>query len=247
MNIPSSNSKNYYSGFLMRLLGTVICAYATHASAECTIAEGLPDLNCDGVVNVVALGDSFVTGFGDRKLRGNGGYIVRTQNRLSHVTLKAHGVRGLRTGALLKRVRSAFNGSDYQELATDLLAADLVTIDIGRNDRWLFAPPKKAYRNLKRIRTLIQDSIALEQSSYAVVTLAVLMLPNRGSQGPWVAELNEHIIRSHSNATPADLRFDKVSKRLLSADNLHPNSRGYKALSKVYTRYISRRYPRHIP
>lgn len=238
---------NYRGRLVIHLVVVLLCTYATSASAECTTAEGLPDLNCDGIVSVVALGDSFVAGFGDRKLRGNGGYVVRTQNRLSHVALKQHGVRGLRTGALLKRLRSAFTGSDYEELASDLLTADLVTIDIGRNDRWLFGPPKKAYRNLNRIRTLIQESILAQQNSYAVVTLAVLMLPNRGSQGPWVAELNEYIRNSHTKASPADLRFDKVSKRLLSADNLHPNSKGYKALAKVYKRYITRRFPRHIP
>ena len=215
------------------------------AFSQCTTDENLPDRNCDGVVTVVALGDSFVTGFGDRKLRGNGGYVVRAQARLPTSTLKAHGVAGLRTGALLKRIRSAFNGSGYEDMLADILTADLVTIDIGRNDRWLFGPPQKAYRNLKRIQSLLANTVSELQGTSPVVTIAVLMLPNRGSQGPWVAELNEFIKASHSTSSPADLRFDRVSKRLLSSDNLHPSSKGYRALAKVYARYITRQYPRH--
>lgn len=215
------------------------------AHADCSSESGLPDLNCDGSTKVVALGDSLVTGVGDKKLRGNGGYVVRAQNRLPMVTLIGHGQAGLRTGPLLKRLRASFAGTAYQEIARDLLDADFISIDIGRNDRWLFGPPQKAFRNLERIRTLIKQQVHDQAGFTPVITLSVLLLPNRGSQAPWVKELNSHIMLSHSTNKPADLRFDKVSKRLLSSDNLHPTSKGYIALSKVYTRYITKKYPRH--
>lgn len=239
--------KNTLSSMRLRKSITLIASIAgiSFAHADCTIDAGLPDLNCDGNVNVVALGDSLVTGVGDKKLRGNGGYVVRTQKRLPHVSLFAHGQAGLRTGPLLKRLRTSFSGTAYQEIAEDLLNADLISIDIGRNDRWLFGPPKKAYRNLQRIRTLIKQNIQDQTGFAPVIVISVLLLPNRGAQAPWVKELNSYIERSHSPSEPADLRFDKVSKRLLSPDNLHPTSKGYNALSKVYARYITKKYPRY--
>jgi lysophospholipase L1-like esterase len=72
-----------------------------------------------------------------------------------------------------------------------------------------------------------------------------LLLPNRGSQGPWVKELNEIILESHTTAHPADLRFDQVSKRLLSPDSIHPTSKGYAAISKVFISYLKHEYPEH--
>lgn len=234
---------------LVRLLQSIILATSItgicSAQADCTGESGLPDRNCDGNVKVVALGDSLVTGVGDKKLRENGGYVVRAQRRLPLVAFFAHGQAGLRTGPLLKRLRTSFDGTAYQEIAADLLDADFISIDIGRNDRWLFGPPKKAFRNLQRIRTLIKQRIQAQAGFSPVITLSVLLLPNRGAQAPWVKELNSYIMRSHSTSTPADLRFDRVSKRLLSSDNLHPTSKGYNALSKVYARYITKKYPRY--
>lgn len=231
--------------FLKSILLVASITGLSSAHADCSSDSGLPDLNCDGSVKVVALGDSLVTGVGDKKLRGNGGYVVRTRNRLPLLTLIGHGQAGLRTGQLLKRLQASFAGTAYQEIAGDLLDADLISIDIGRNDRWLFGPPKKAFRNLERIRALIKQQVQNQADFTPVITLSVLLLPNRGSQAPWVKELNSHIMRSHSTNDPADLRFDKVSKRLLSSDNLHPTSKGYNALSKVYSRYIITAYPRH--
>jgi lysophospholipase L1-like esterase len=69
------------------------------------------------------------------------------------------------------------------------------------------------------------------------------MLPNRGSQGPWVKSLNDLLVGSDSLTAPADLRFDKVSKRLLLPDQLHPSPRGYSALSKTLVQYLQKVLP----
>jgi hypothetical protein len=58
-------------------------------------------------------------------------------------------------------------------------------------------------------------------------------------------ELDALILKSHSAEAPADLRFDLVSKRLLSADQIHPTSKGYQALADVFVKYILRQYAQH--
>jgi hypothetical protein len=102
-----------------------------------------------------------------------------------------------------------------------------VVLDLGRNDRWLFGLPSEALKNLKTIRQLIQGSIKKRTGVAPVVVIAVLMLPNRGAQGPWVKELNGLIFKSHKVSSPANLRFDLVSKRLIGADQIHPTFEAY--------------------
>jgi len=76
-----------------------------------------------------------------------------------------------------------------------------------------------------------------------MVVIATIMLPNRGSQAPWVKEFNGIIIRNNKRTDPTDLRFDLVSKRLLSADQLHPTSQGYEALAKTFVNYLLKKLP----
>src|SRR5690606_39037339 len=102
-----------------------------------------------------------------------------------------------------------------------------VVLDLGRNDRWLFGPPIETFRNLKRAVTQIKKYTKDSAGLSPLIVTAVMMLPNRGSQGPWVKELNGYILRSNTLQDPSDLRFDLVSKRLLSKDQIHPTPQGY--------------------
>ena len=72
------------------------------------------------------------------------------------------------------------------------------------------------------------------------------MYPNRGSQAPWVKELDALIVKSSTQSSPADLRFDAVSKKLLSGDQIHPTSKGYAAMAEVFTKYLKTVFPKHV-
>jgi lysophospholipase L1-like esterase len=218
----------------------------TAAAAACPLVEGLPDYNCDGKAAIVVLGDSLVSGVGDTKNGNQGGYVLRTQTRFPGASVVNQGVPGLRTETLLKNLRRAFANITTSKLGQDLLAADLVVLDLGRNDRWSFGPPAATLRNLKRLRQSIQSSVPRNGGVAPLVVTAVLMSPNRGSQSPWVKELDALIEKSHSTEYPADLRFDLVSKRLLQPDNIHPTSKGYAAMAKVFISYLLNNYPDHV-
>lgn len=219
---------------------------ATSATAfACPDVGGLPDVNCDGKASVVVVGDSIVYGVGDTKNDGKGGYVLRTQRAFPEATFFDRGIPGLRTVPLLQKLKKAFATPTESDFAQELLNADLVVLDVGRNDRWLMGLPSATFRNLKKARSTIEDSTIAQNGTAPLIVLAVLMLPNRGSQGPWVKELNEIILSSHSKAHPADLRFDLVSKRLLSSDSIHPTSKGYTAISKVFISYLKNEYPEY--
>lgn len=218
----------------------VLTSATAHA---CPKVGRLIDFNCDGAARIVVLGDSLVAGFGDTVHDNQGGYVLRAQGRLPEAVISNFGVPGLATRQLLLSIESAFDGSGDPLLAEALVKADVVILDLGRNDRWLMGPPAETFRNLKRISALVRKRVLATVETAPLVVTAVLMLPNRGSQGPWVKELNALIAKIHTNEAPADLHFDLVSKRLLSTDQIHPTPKGYTALATTFVRYILQRLP----
>lgn len=232
----SSLTRRKSSVLLYALLHSCLAA---SVAAACPKINGLPDYNCDEKLDIAILGDSFTYGFGDTKNGNKGGYVFRTEKKYRQVNFYNGGQQGLRTLKLLSDVTAAFK-EKKGPLYTALIESDVVFLDLGRNDRWLFGTPEATFRNLKRIASTIKSKVQNTTGVAPLVITAVLMLPNRGSQGPWVKELNEIIFRSNSKSAPADLRFDLVSKRLIGTDQIHPTSEGYAALTKTFISYLSK-------
>jgi lysophospholipase L1-like esterase len=214
--------------------------------SACPKVAKLPDFNCDGEARIVVMGDSLVFGFGDTANDNKGGYVLRTQRRFPGATISNFGVLGLKTQDLLLDIERAFDGRGESSLANALVKADVVILDVGRNDRWLFGEPAATFRNLKRASALIKKLVTQVVDTPPLVITAVMMFPNRGSQGPWMKDLDALILRSHSAANPANLRFDLVSKRLLSQDQIHPTPKGYAALAAVLIKYLTNEYPKIV-
>ena len=222
-----------------------VCAFISNAHA-CPLISDIPDFNCDGKIVVTVLGDSLVYGFGDTRNGNQGGYVLRAQKKLKDITIHNLGIQGLKTGGLSAIVVAAFKGKKkFKDFKTDLLESDYVVLDLGRNDRWDFGEPSATQKRLKEIRASIRKQVAKADGTPPLVITAVLMLPNRGSQGPWVKVLDKLILDSDTTSAPADLRFDLVSKRLLSDDQIHPTPKGYDALSRQFTRYLTQILPDH--
>lgn len=219
--------------FSISFLGT------TSESWACPGKHGIPDWNCDGKVVVSVFGDSLAFGFGDTVNGNKGGYVLRAQKKLSDVTFHNLGVQGLRTKEFLALLKGIFDQDKKPEQLSALLESDIVILDLGRNDRWLFGKPIDTYRNLKKGVTKIKDEIKQVTGASPIVVMAVIMLPNRGSQGPWVKELDAIILGKTTKEDPSDLRFDLVSKRLLSTDQIHPTSKGYTALAQTFIKYLT--------
>jgi lysophospholipase L1-like esterase len=228
------------------IVPALIAVLSTKEVAACPDVGRLPDYNCDGSAVITVLGDSLVYGFGDTRNDNKGGYVLRAQEKFLEATLVNQGVLGLRTQQMLSKIRKAFASYQTDPLAQSLLTADMVVLDVGRNDRWLMGLPSAALRNIKRARELITNQATTLGYQAPLVVTAVLMYPNRGSQGPWVKELDELIIKSGTADYPADLRFDRVSKRLLSSDAVHPTSKGYDSMALIFNKYLSINYKQHV-
>lgn len=190
------------------------------------------------------LGDSLVAGVGDKRVEG--GYVSRAQAQITEAQFHNYGVPGETALQLVRKLQKAFAGRGRSALARELKKADVVFIDTGRNDHWLHGSPLATYRNLKRARVTIEDSVRASTSHKPLVVTAVLMHPNRRFQEPWVSDLDDLLLRSNSTSAPANLRFDRISKSLLSSDNIHPTGVGYSKMAQVLVSYLLEILPRYI-
>lgn len=216
------------------------------SALACPEIGGIPDFNCDGDLVISVMGDSIPYGFGDTKNGNKGGYVLRASKKLPKATFVNLAKAGERTFELINLLNGAFNKGKNEAVRSALIESDIVILDVGRNDRWLFGEPPATYRNLKRAVSLIKHGVTDAGEVAPIIVTAVMMLPNRGSQGPWVKALNALILKGNSTANPADLRFDLVSKRLLSTDQIHPTVQGYDALAKTLVSYLSKNLPKKM-
>jgi len=231
----------------LQWLIVAVCLISPVAGYACPQIGGFIDYNCDGELRVSVFGDSFVYGFGDTANGNRGGYVLRAARQLPAYRFQNLGLLGDNSVALLARLKKALEARDSDDSTyRALIDADVIFIDTGRNDRWFFGPPSQTQRNLRQISNLINTEVRAITGIAPMVITSVLMLPNRGSQGPWVKELNTLIQRSNSKSHPADLRFDLVSKRLIGSDQIHPTSQGYTALAKTFVNYMRRGLARRL-
>lgn len=229
---------------LFRLVVFVTCVYSSHAVA-CPSVAGIPDVNCDGDARVAVVGDSVVFGIGDTVNGNRGGYVRRMARKFPGVWFDNLGRPGEEAKRLITVIEDAFAGTGDTEFASALTRADIVILDIGRNDWWNFGPAIATWRNLKRVRELIQLKVEGVTGHKPFVVTAQLMGANRTGQGAWVAELVRIIAANNKSAAPTDLRFNSVSKKFLG-DRVHPTSLGYDALAKVLALYLKVTLPKHV-
>lgn len=234
----------------MRHLVTSLALFLTFAlsarcSSACPSVGGLPDINCDGSARVVVVGDSVVYGIGDVRNHRKGGYVLRVAKKFPDASFDNRGTPGEEARRVIGVVKEAFTGIGDTTLASSLTQADIVIIDLGRNDWWRFLPAKATWRNLKRLRELIQTHVLTVTGHKPLVITSQIMGANRTGQGTWVADLNQYIAASNNLGAPADLKFSSVSKRLLT-DRVHPSSQGYDAIAKILYNYLTNTLLKHV-
>jgi lysophospholipase L1-like esterase len=216
----------------------------------------LPDINCNNELQISVIGDSIVAGIGDslpidRKINLRG-YVLRAARKLKSdsFTMLGFGYPGLTANDLwltlrgMNRENNQVVIDDLSELEEALLLSDYTVLDIGRNDRWDFEPQETLFI-LRKAKRLIERIAQKKAGIKPIVVIPTLLLPNRGSQGPWVAQLNELLLDSKEDIT-FGLRFDIVSKRLLNEDQLHPNVEGYDSIADIFTDFLTKVLPKKV-
>lgn len=229
---------------LVGLILAIVCG--TRFSHACPLVAGLPDTNCDGKIVVTVLGDSLVAGIGDSVHNNKGGYVIRAAEHFPDATFYNLGEGGATATDLIFDLERGFSGRGHRRLITAVTTADLIVVDVGRNDQWRFKTPLATRRNLNRVHDIIQSNVKSLTGHNALVVTALLMIPKRLRQAPWIGELNGLLRSSNRKYAPTDLRFDTVPKRYLSEDRIHPTSKGYEKLASVFISYLTLKFPAHV-
>lgn len=214
---------------------------------DCPKVGRYHDRNCDGEIRIVFTGDSLVFGIGDSANKNKGGYVLRVGKKLKGVIVDNLGVPGIASDELLALIEAGFSDSPTKKekaFADAILKADVVVIDLGRNDYFREDRERtieETFGYLRDINSYIKKAVSDNDAVAPYVVQAVLMQPNRTDQGIYIKALNSLIFRSNSSNFPADLRFDSVSKRLLSSDQIHPTPKGYDAIARVFVQYFDKK------
>ncbi len=198
-------------------------------------------------LNVVAIGDSLTQGVGDETK--NGGYVGILTNTFKEnnldISIENYGKRGNRTDQLLKRL-------EKKEIEASIQQADVVLITIGANDIM------KVVKN--NIMNLQVDQFDQAKTGYLERLTAILDKVNEinpdtkiyliGFYNPFehyfgdIKELqmivndwnasSEAVTEQFENVNyiPTSDLFSDSDIELLSKDQFHPNTSGYKLMAK---------------
>jgi len=230
---------------LLALLTVYVALFVAPSAHSCPWIGGLPDFNCDGEIIISVLGDSLVYGTLDTENDGKGGYVLRTQRSFQKATFNNFGFPGITTYGLAAKINRAFGRPKPNKLGAQLIKSDLIVLDVGRNDDWSMSPSQTA-STLKRLRRHIEDEIKKSNHMRPLVVTAVLMITKTAKKGSWINDLDKLITSSNSKYAPSDLRFDSVPSQLCGTDRIHPTSKGYERLARVFRRYLRTSYPQHV-
>lgn len=145
---------------------------------RCPSRYGIPDISCDDGVRVVIVGDSIVAGVGDERFgNAGGGYVTRIQESLPRVVFSGFGTPGQNSEQLYKKVKTALaKRSPSSELGQALVDADIIIIDVGRNDWFevfkLDEPPSlPTYTRLRRLQSHVRARLTLLTGRTPLVVL----------------------------------------------------------------------------
>lgn len=224
------------------------------AVSQCPPIAGYIDWNCDGKLKITALGDSIVSGRGDTDNGERGGYVLRLRKTLERKKLPAEvvarGYPGKGTARLISLMRQEQLKRGVQRLERALRGADLVIVDIGRNDWWLEMSPGQTARNIKRIATLAGRMGAA--GGVAPLVVIAKLIPNerlewrnKVTQQKFVLLVNEALMLLNQERYPVAVPFDQLPPYGYLQDpprldaGVHPTSRGYDILGEILIKFLN--------
>ncbi|MBL7661839.1 SGNH/GDSL hydrolase family protein [bacterium] len=199
------------------LILTISYSFATLAHA-CPSIGSYPDINCDGQLKVLAIGDSITYGLKDQKNDGKGGYPLRFQTyyykKSARINIINYGIPGITCEGLYERLRRQWNLENG-----GLRDADYAIVACGVNAYFTHRDPDKTVDSARDVARFLRS-----QGIY--VSLANLPSIQRSSQREYVDQVNARL-------DGVTVRFDKIASSKEYSDGLHPNSKGYDKLFKV--------------
>ena len=237
-------SRVFLSSLLVLLLATPHWSHASGSDEYCPDIHRITDVNCDGILKMVFLGDSIVKGVQDSFFDelGNGGYPLRLSAQLPMADIWNLGIPGATTRSLFRATRKNSRRSRGRTFKA-LRDADIIVIDVGRNDFWERVSEMTSLRNIKRLKVLLTRWQQNRTGKESYIVVSSLIPTKRPEQQIFVDKLNSAINRRKAQLN-VYMRFEKLGTEILSEDNLHPNALGYDAIAEFARRVLARNISR---
>lgn len=206
---------------------------------------------------IVSIGDSLTQGVGDET--ESGGYVGILNHTFEdnhmNISIENFGKRGNRTDQLLKRLEN-------KEISSAIKDADIVLITIGAND--IMKVVRSNYTNLhlepfqeekmgyiERLTAIFHkiNEINPDTQIYLIgfynpferyfgdIEQLDMILNDWNQAGQSVTEEFENV-----SYIPTEDLFSNSTTNLLSEDNFHPNTSGYKLMAQRVLEYLSEYY-----
>lgn len=220
------------------LLSLASCCLLAAPALACPAIDGMIDFNCDGRLKIAITGDSVVKGDGDSPARPPGGYVTRLAERFPKASFVNLGIDGVTSFGLLRNFTQILGKGGTASLKRLVKEADLIIIDVGRNDYFQKHPASYTINNIERLVKLFRRKLADPAGSAPFVAISTLIPTTRSFQQPFVAEVNRFLITSRSPNLPVYIRLDGLPLSDINFDGIHPNSLGYDEIARIDAGYI---------
>lgn len=176
------------------------------------------------IPKIVVTGDSIASGYGDIV---KGGYVTRTQYKMPRYKFINHGIPSITSYKLYNIYNNEFNSNTTSKLKRNIRNANIIFIDVGRNDYWV------KLNSINTVNTLLALKKLFKKHSKAKVYITCLLPVARNViQEKYVKEVNLQI------CLPKSLRFDTMPRNYLNLYGVHPTAEGYSYLSGMLKTFI---------
>jgi hypothetical protein len=231
---------------LGKVLGAILLFFLCfQLQAEgCPRLHGFIDFNCDGKISIVGLGDSFISGRGDLERPSNPGYIGRLSVRFPEVKFTKVGFPGITAQKLLAEIKQEFEKRPKKRIAKALGTADILLVDVGRNNFYDFDSPAFTVAVLKRLSLYLKTKTKQIFKSSPLLVVSFIAPTPRRFQEPWITETNALLLQFRSEDFPVYLRSDLLDVTTISVDGIHPAATGHQMLSDLAAEYLKEEAPK---
>lgn len=223
------------------ILALLLLPILAEQALACPEREGLIDYNCDGRVKIGIIGDSFVAGVGDQPkdlILGNG-YVQRLRKKYLTAVIAPFAKPGIVSGKLLAKIKQRMPTMLSLPDDQNLLDADYIIIDAGRNDYWEKTDPGETVRNLFRIVKFVKEVTLRKTGATPHIFVSALTPTRRSYQRPFINTINYKLNKYKSSSMPLYIRYDRYMKSsLLASDGLHPKAEGYTKMAEIIESFL---------
>ncbi len=224
---------------LLYLVASVAIIGASRPAFACPLIGELIDFNCDGRHTITATGDSIVFGVGDELHENRGGYMQRLETLFPTSELHSLGYPGITTAQLLRFYKRLFKTRPEGPEALSIGTADILIIDVGRNDYFNRNSSTLTVTTIRRLVSFLTTETKKRFGFSPLIVTTILTPTAREFDKGFVEQVNMVALKTRTNKyLPAYLRFDLMSPALLSDDGLHPSSAGFDLLGILAEEYI---------